>query len=176
MLHLDHAFAGCAALWLCCPVVMRISRPAPRLPTRPPPCPQVESWIHDHPKIPLTCHNPFPARIAFRALYAVVGATCISTGLQLQRDVLDGSCEKNETATSSCTGQHPASHAVADAPVPSLPSLPPTLATSDAAACFISECSSSGRALSCCVACMLCAVGGMVRGSSSSCTCHASPG
>ncbi|KAI7844982.1 hypothetical protein COHA_001348 [Chlorella ohadii] len=32
----------------------------------------VESWIHDHPKIPLTCHNPFPARIAFRALYAVV--------------------------------------------------------------------------------------------------------
>ena len=36
---------------------------------------QVETWIHDHPKIPLTCHNPFPARIAFRALYAVVGAT-----------------------------------------------------------------------------------------------------
>lgn len=32
----------------------------------------VESWIHEHPRIPLTCHNPFPARIAFRALYAVV--------------------------------------------------------------------------------------------------------
>jgi len=59
---------------------------------------------------------------------------------------------------------------------PPCPPCPLTLTTSDAAACFISECSSSGRALSCCVACMLCAVGGMVRGSSSSCTCHASPG
>lgn len=43
----------------------------------PPSLLQVESWIHEHPKIPLTCHNPFPARIAFRALYAVVGAHSI---------------------------------------------------------------------------------------------------
>jgi proton-coupled amino acid transporter len=47
----------------------------------------VETWIHDHPKIPLTCHNPFPARIAFRALYAVV-ACFISTVLPFFWDMV----------------------------------------------------------------------------------------